>query len=99
MEGRLDALNVALANEMREHEFYLNNAKRTTNPMGEAMFQQIASEELEHYERLKQLSESWKKQEKWPETVSPRVKNTMVKSVLKGSSSESVLVAAPSSHH
>jgi len=99
MEGRLDALNVALANEMREHEFYLNNAKRTANPMGKAMFQQIASEELEHYERLKQLSESWKKQEKWPETVPLQVKNTVVKDVLKGSSSESVLVAAPSSHH
>src|SRR3989304_4834918 len=84
MEERLDALNVALANEMREHEFYLNNAKRTANPLGKAMFQQIASEELEHYERLKQLSESWKKQEKWPETVPLRVKNTMVKDVLKG---------------
>ena len=83
MKGRLDALNVALANEMREHEFYLNNAKRTTNPMGKAMFQQIASEELEHYERLKQLSESWKKQEKWPETVPLQVKNTVVKDVLK----------------
>ncbi|MDO8722834.1 MAG: ferritin family protein [Syntrophales bacterium] len=83
MEGRLDALNVALANEMREHEFYLNNAKRTAHPMGKAMFQQIASEELEHYERLKQLSESWKKQEKWPETVPLRVKNTVVKDVLK----------------
>ena len=83
MEERLDALNVALANEMREHEFYLNNAKRTANPMGKAMFQQIASEELEHYERLKQLSGIWKKQEKWPETVPLRVKNTVVKDVLK----------------
>jgi len=99
MEGRLDALNVALANEMREHEFYLNNAKRTVNPLGKDMFQQIASEELEHYERLKQLSEVWKKREKWPETVPLQVKNTVVKDVLKGSSSESVLVAVPSSHH
>ncbi len=83
MEARLDALNVALTNEMREHEFYLNNAGRTTNPVGKAMFQQIADEELEHYERLKQLAESWKKQEKWPETVPLRVKNTVVKDVLK----------------
>jgi rubrerythrin len=83
METRLDALNVALTNEMREHEFYLNNAKRTGNAVGKAMFQQIAGEELEHYERLKQLSESWKKQEKWPETVPLKVKNTVVRDVLK----------------
>ena len=94
MEGRLDALNVALANEMREHEFYLNNAKRTAHPMGKAMFQQIASEELEHYERLKQLSESWKKQEKWPETVPLQVKNTVVKDVLKDFVKKAALMPA-----
>jgi len=44
MKNRLDALQVALTNEMREHEFYLQNAKRTSNPAGKAMFQQIAAE-------------------------------------------------------
>jgi rubrerythrin len=83
METRLDALNVALTNELREHEFYQSNAKRTENPVGKAMFQQIAAEELEHYERLKQLSESWKKQEKWPATVPLRVKDTLVGDVLQ----------------
>lgn len=83
MEKRLDALQVALTNEMREHEFYLNNALRTANAVGKAMFQQIAAEELEHYERLQQLSEIWKKQGKWPATVPLQVKNTTVKDVLK----------------
>ncbi len=83
MTKRLDSLNVALTNEMREHEFYLNNAKRTTNSVGKAMFQQIASEELEHYERLQQLAEKWKKEERWPETVPLKVKDTKVKDVLK----------------
>ena len=83
MEGRLDALNVALTNEMREHEFYLNNANRTNNPVGKAMFQQIAGEELEHYERLKQLSQVWAKKEKWPGTVPLQVKNTVVRDILK----------------
>ena len=67
MKERLDALQVALTNEMREREFYLKNAARTSNPAGKAMFQQIAAEELEHYERLKELSEKWSKQQKWPE--------------------------------
>jgi len=80
---RLNALEVALNNEMREREFYLKHAKRTKNPLGRAMFQQIADEELEHYERLKELHEKWVKEEAWPETVPLKVKQTLVKDVLQ----------------
>lgn len=83
MKERLNALQVALDNEMKEHKFYLQNAGRTKNPVGKAMFQQIASEELEHYERLKQLHENWKKDKKWPETVPLNVKDTPVKTLVK----------------
>jgi rubrerythrin len=79
---RLNALEVALNNEMREREFYLKNAKRTKNPLGKKMFQQIGDDELEHYERLKQLHQKWSKQEKWPETVPLKVKDTIVKDIL-----------------
>ena len=81
-KGRLNALEVALNNEMREREFYLKNARRTKSPLGKAMFQQIGDEELEHYERLKQLYQKWEKQEKWPETIPLKVNNTIVKEVL-----------------
>jgi rubrerythrin len=81
----LNALNVALDNEMREREFYLKNAERTKNPVGKAMFTQIADEELEHYERLKEIHEKWQKNETWPETVPLKVKNTIVKDILKES--------------
>jgi len=83
MKERLNALQVALNNEMREHEFYVKNAERTKNYVGKAMFHQIAGEELEHYERLKQLHENWEKEKKWPETVPLKVKNTVVKNILK----------------
>ena len=79
---RLSALEVALNNEMREREFYLKNANRTKNPLGKKMFQQIGDDELEHYERLKQLHQKWSKQEKWPETVPIKVKDTIVKDIL-----------------
>jgi rubrerythrin len=79
---RLNALEVALNNELREREFYLQNAKRTRNPLGKTMFTQIGDEELEHYERLKQLHERWKSQEKWPETVPLKVNETVVSNVL-----------------
>ncbi len=80
---RLNTLEVALNNEMREREFYLKNAERTKNQIGKRMFQQIADEELEHYERLKELHDKWGKKEKWPETVPLKVKDTVVKDVLK----------------
>jgi rubrerythrin len=79
---RLSALEVALNNETREREFYLKNAKRSKNPLGKAMFQQIGDDELEHYERLKELHQKWTKQEKWPGTVPLKVKDTIVKDVL-----------------
>jgi rubrerythrin len=83
MKERVNALQVALNNEMKEHEFYLKNAERTKNPVGKAMFLQIGGEELEHYERLKQLHENWEKEKKWPATVPLKVKDTPVKNVLK----------------
>ncbi|MGQ9510143.1 MAG: ferritin family protein [Thermodesulfobacteriota bacterium] len=79
---RLNALEVALNNEMREREFYLKHAKRTNNPLGKKMFEQIAEDELEHYERLKQLHQTWTKKERWPDTVPLQVKNTLVKDIL-----------------
>jgi rubrerythrin len=82
-KNRLNALEVALNNEMREREFYLKHAQRTSNQLGKTMFRQIADDELEHYERLKQLHEVWEKKKKWPETVPLRVKNTIIRDVLK----------------
>jgi rubrerythrin len=79
---RLNALEVALNNEMREREFYLKNAERTKDSLGKKMFQQIGDDELEHYERLKQLKDKWVKQEKWPDTVPLKVKETIVKDIL-----------------
>jgi len=81
-KDRLNALEVALNNETREREFYIKNAKRTKNALGKKMFQQIGDDELEHYQRLKQLHQKWLKQEKWPETVPLKVNDTIVKDVL-----------------
>ncbi len=81
-KDRLNALEVALNNETREREFYLKHAKRTKNALGKKMFRQIGDDELEHYERLKQLHQKWAKQEKWPETIPLQVKDTIVKDVL-----------------
>jgi rubrerythrin len=83
-KGRQNALEVALNNETKEREFYLKNAERTKHPLGQLMFQKIADEELEHYERLKQLHEKWKKGEQWPETLPLEVKGTVVNKIMNG---------------
>ncbi len=80
---RLNALEVALENEKRERAFYIENAKRTKNPVGKAMFEQIADDELEHYERLSELHKRWKKEEKWPDTVPLAVKKSAVRDLFK----------------
>ncbi|MDD5723831.1 MAG: ferritin family protein [Syntrophales bacterium] len=83
MKKRLNALEVALENEHREREFYIENARRTKNPLGKAMFKQIAEDELEHYERLKELHKQWKKDEKWPDTVQLAVNKSPVRDLFK----------------
>lgn len=79
---RLNALEVALNNEMKEREFYLANSERTKNALGKAMFRQIGDDELEHYERLKQLKIEWDKKGIWPETLPLKVKETEIKEIL-----------------
>ena len=80
---RLNALDVALNNEMSERAFYLEHAGRTKNPLGKAMFREIADDELEHYERLKQLHEKWKNSQKWPESVPLSVRQTNIRNLMK----------------
>ncbi len=80
---RLNALVLALENETRERAFYIENAKRTKNPLGKAMFQQIADDELEHYERLKEIHKIWEKEEAWPETVKITLGKSRVKDLFK----------------
>jgi rubrerythrin len=79
---RISAIEVAITNEEREREFYLNNARRTQNPLGREMFQQIADDELEHMERLKQLRDTWTRDDRWPETVPLTVSERSLQEVL-----------------
>lgn len=82
MEGRLDSLEVALQNELKEREFYLAHAQNTKNPIGKTMFNQIANEELEHYQKLKELQAVWAQKKTWPETVPLLVNGTDVARIL-----------------
>ncbi len=82
-QERISALEIALNNEMKEHEFYLKQSERSSNPVGKAMFLQIANEELEHHERLKQLHKKWEQEELWPESVPLEVAGSNLKTTLQ----------------
>lgn len=82
MEERINSLEVALKNEMKEREFYLDHAIKTKNPLGKTMFKQIAAEELEHYEKLKELHTDWANKKKWPDSVPLTVNGTEVGHIL-----------------
>lgn len=81
-ETTLDALELALNNETSERDFYLAHARKTGNPLGKAMFLMIADDELEHYERLKELHEKLKGTGQWPESLPLSVKQTRVRELI-----------------
>ena len=82
MEKTIQSIEIALENELREREFYLKHRKRTQNLVGRMMFAQIAREEDEHYQRLKNIHEELSRQGKWPENIGA-VKGTALKAVLR----------------
>ena len=82
-EERIKALEVALNNESRERDFYLEHAERTRNALGKSMFASIASDEDEHYNRILNLHKRLIQEGKWPETVPIEVKGTDVKKVIQ----------------
>ena len=81
-QERIKALEVALNNESQERDFYLKHGGRTKNKFGKAMFEAIANDEVEHYQRIKALHKALKEKGKWPETVPLTVKGTIVKALL-----------------
>jgi rubrerythrin len=80
---RVKALEVALNNESRERDFYLKHAERTQNRFGKLMFQAIAKDEDEHYQRILELHAKLSEEGKWPETLPLKVKSTNMKTVLE----------------
>jgi rubrerythrin len=79
---RIQALEVALTNESRERDFYMKHSARTTNPLGRLMFQTLAHDESEHYQRILQLHKTLQAEGKWPDTIPLTVKGTEIGSIL-----------------
>lgn len=76
------SLELAMKNEKTEMEFYLNEAKRSNNPLASDLFGQLAAEEGEHMARITELHSKLVAEGSWPADVPIHVKDTNVKQVL-----------------
>jgi len=61
----IKAIKVAMEAEKEASQFYSKAAKKTKNPKGRDMFQQLSEFETNHYQRLKELSKSLLEKGEW----------------------------------
>jgi len=79
---KLDALKLALTNEEKEKEFYLQHAGRTSNEVGKKMFIAIAKDEEEHYRKIEELYNNLKERDGWPDGFSSQISSSKVAEII-----------------
>jgi rubrerythrin len=78
----MSSLKLALKNEAAEMKFYQNESARSKNPLAKQMFAQLADDEKEHMQRIRQLHEKLTSDGAWPRDVAIEVNDTNVRDVL-----------------
>lgn len=73
------SLELAIANEKTEMEFYQEQAKRTENEMVRHIFKQLAKDEAEHMKRIKDLHDKLVQEGSWPTNLPIEVAGTEVR--------------------
>jgi rubrerythrin len=61
----IEIVKVAMEAEMDAYQVYSKAAKKTTNPKGRDMFQQLSEFEMNHYQKLKDLLKSLREKGEW----------------------------------
>ena len=79
---RMASIELALKNERTEMDYYLTEAKRSTNPLAKAMFETLAHDEEEHARRLQGLHERLLQNGRWPEDLAIEVEGTNIAHLL-----------------
>ena len=92
---RMLSIELALKNESTERSFYLMEANRSKNDLAKSMFLQLAKDEEEHMNRIRELHETLLKDGKWPRDVAINVAGTNIRNVLDNLTSKAV---SPTSH-
>ncbi|MCP4605345.1 MAG: ferritin family protein [Proteobacteria bacterium] len=81
---RISSIKLAIKNETSEMAFYLNEARRSENPVTKALFGTLAEDEKEHMQRIRALNDKLVADGSWPKDMPIEVKGTNIKAVLKG---------------
>jgi len=71
--NRISTIELAIKNEKREMDFYLNEAKHSLNPMARYMFETLAADEQDHINLLRRIQGELVKNGTWPGDVSVTV--------------------------
>ncbi|MDD5306508.1 MAG: ferritin family protein [Deltaproteobacteria bacterium] len=82
--NRMSSIELALANEKIEVEFYEKEAARSRNRVARALFETLAGDEQEHIARIARLHRELTGAGSWPTDVPIEVKGTEVRKVLAG---------------
>lgn len=64
-QEEMKAVKMAMEAEMDAYQTYLKAARRTKNPKGKDMFQQLSEFEMNHYQKLKALLKSLEDHAEW----------------------------------
>jgi len=91
---RMSSIELAIKNEQSEMEYYLGEAKRTTNPVARLLFQTLAQDEREHMTRIRGLHEKLTADGSWPEDVPIDVAGTNIQQALSQMTRVSDVTAA-----
>jgi rubrerythrin len=81
---RMSSIELAIRNEIAEMEFYLGEARRSSNPVAMRLFETLAEDEREHMTRLRALHGRLVSSGSWPGDVAIEVAGTDIGKVLDG---------------
>ena len=76
---RISSIKLAIENETTEMKYYLEQARRSSNPVAKVLFETLAQDEKEHMQQIKVLHDKLSDNGSWPEDVPIEVKGTDVK--------------------
>lgn len=79
---KMATIEMALKNEETEMAYYLNEAKRSKNPLARTMFSMLAKDEEEHMKRIRGLHEKLVADGSWPTDMPIEVAGTDIKKTL-----------------
>ena len=81
---RMSSIKFAIKNEHDEMEFYLEQAKRSTNEVVISVFRALAQDEKEHMKRIRFMHGKLVADGAWPKDIPIEVEGTQVSSTLAG---------------